>query len=535
MRDDFARKTRETLAKRVGMLCSNPDCQKPTAGPRADPAKALNVGVAAHITAASSYGPRYNAALSKSDRSAIQNGIWLCRNCATLVESDEHRYTVELLNQWKSVAELTALSSVETNVSSRSPSRSPSVVSNATGPIIVHTGSGNIVLGEQSKKVRRTIFTPGPQHIAPETARQLSGLVDEIVERLTVSGGDVGKAYARVWGSFNAHFQIQTYRELPRDKAENGVRYLLEWRASKNSKLRFADPEKFRTAQLKGIWPRSKSLGFDDSALYEFASRKLKLKAGMTSLSELGNQQLGRLNRLLIYEDRKARPKHKAIPKTDRTKQVGRSEVPGKPKLLRAISNALRLLAEDRYEIDDTEHKRGGWSKTFCTRYVPFAFRDRPQPRMLALNDSITVTHWVIRGLEALRALEKETRCLNPKDSGLLSNLLADVRVYADCHYRDGHGGLFRVLSQQEVKLIPDVRHSATLAKAFLELPGEEDSRVTALLKYVVECALDPDRHDHRVPTHAEILAAIDILLREPRLRDKTLTASMINMAQQRH
>lgn len=113
MRDDFPERTKETLAKRVGMLCSNPSCRKLTSGPRDDPAKALNIGVAAHITAASADGPRFNAGFSSKDRKAIGNAVWLCQNCAKLVDNDEKRYTVDLLTRWKHLAEEAALLSVE--------------------------------------------------------------------------------------------------------------------------------------------------------------------------------------------------------------------------------------------------------------------------------------------------------------------------------------------------------------------------------------------------------------------------------------
>lgn len=53
VRDDFPRPVLETLAKRVGCRCSNPSCRKLTSGPHTDEAKAVNVGVAGHITAAS--------------------------------------------------------------------------------------------------------------------------------------------------------------------------------------------------------------------------------------------------------------------------------------------------------------------------------------------------------------------------------------------------------------------------------------------------------------------------------------------------
>jgi len=80
MRDDFDAKTKEMLARRVGYRCSNPDCRKLTSGPQEDPTKAVSIGVAAHITAASEGGPRYDDSLSLEERSSVDNGIWLCQN-----------------------------------------------------------------------------------------------------------------------------------------------------------------------------------------------------------------------------------------------------------------------------------------------------------------------------------------------------------------------------------------------------------------------------------------------------------------------
>ena len=113
MRDDFPEKTKDILAKRVGMVCSNPKCGKPTSGPREDESKASNIGVAAHITAASKGGPRFEASLSDSERSSTSNGIWLCQNCAKMVDNDEARYTVDSLKNWKLHAETIARNKVE--------------------------------------------------------------------------------------------------------------------------------------------------------------------------------------------------------------------------------------------------------------------------------------------------------------------------------------------------------------------------------------------------------------------------------------
>jgi hypothetical protein len=113
VRDDFLKPVVETLAKRVGNRCSNSGCRKRTSGPHTDDDKALNVGVAAHITAASPGGPRYDPSLTPDERKSIENGIWLCQSCAKLVDNDEARYTKNILVRWKQDAEKEALREIE--------------------------------------------------------------------------------------------------------------------------------------------------------------------------------------------------------------------------------------------------------------------------------------------------------------------------------------------------------------------------------------------------------------------------------------
>jgi len=115
-RDDFSKKVKEELGKRVGMICSNPDCRKSTSGPHDCSSKSVNIGVAAHITGASKGGARYDPSLSPEERSSIDNGIWLCQNCAKLVDNDEQRYPVNLLKEWKCDAEERARCALQTQV-----------------------------------------------------------------------------------------------------------------------------------------------------------------------------------------------------------------------------------------------------------------------------------------------------------------------------------------------------------------------------------------------------------------------------------
>ena len=104
MRDDFSAKTIRTLAARVGYHCSNPTCLCSTSGPALDEERSVNIGVGAHITAAAEGGKRYDPGRSPAERSSGANGIWLCQSCSKLIDSDDARYTVAVLHQWKNDA-----------------------------------------------------------------------------------------------------------------------------------------------------------------------------------------------------------------------------------------------------------------------------------------------------------------------------------------------------------------------------------------------------------------------------------------------
>ena len=105
MRDDFNSKTKSLLSHRVSFRCSNPNCRHITDGPAKGAIDTVSIGEAAHICAAAPGGPRYDESMSPEQRSSYDNGIWLCRNCAAMIDRDEEFYSVELLYRWKKNAE----------------------------------------------------------------------------------------------------------------------------------------------------------------------------------------------------------------------------------------------------------------------------------------------------------------------------------------------------------------------------------------------------------------------------------------------
>lgn len=104
-RDNFSQNTIETIASRVGYKCSCPSCGVDTRGPSSNSSKKISLGEAAHITAASPDGPRYDSNLTSDQRKSAENGIWLCKKHARIIDVDVVNYPVQLLKHWKDLAE----------------------------------------------------------------------------------------------------------------------------------------------------------------------------------------------------------------------------------------------------------------------------------------------------------------------------------------------------------------------------------------------------------------------------------------------
>jgi hypothetical protein len=119
MRENFSKETIHNLAERAGNVCSFPGCRAPTSGPSEEsPTKTARTGVAAHICAASQgKGARRRLDISSFDKKLLSNysnGIWMCGKHATLIDTDEVRFTVDMLRRWRELAELRAKLSHET-------------------------------------------------------------------------------------------------------------------------------------------------------------------------------------------------------------------------------------------------------------------------------------------------------------------------------------------------------------------------------------------------------------------------------------
>lgn len=113
-RDDFSPAVKEMLAKRSGYICAYPGCKRMTVAGSDDRKSGITLtGIAAHITAASKNGPRYDPNMSPEERASESNGIWTCQIHGKLIDDNPSKCTVEELRRWKSQHEKWVFERVE--------------------------------------------------------------------------------------------------------------------------------------------------------------------------------------------------------------------------------------------------------------------------------------------------------------------------------------------------------------------------------------------------------------------------------------
>lgn len=105
-RDDFPDSVRDAIARKSGYRCSNPNCPTRASliGASSDGRKKINMGIVAHIRAAAPGGARYDPTMTPQERGGEENGLFLCRHCAALVDADDTAYPPEVLHQWRRMA-----------------------------------------------------------------------------------------------------------------------------------------------------------------------------------------------------------------------------------------------------------------------------------------------------------------------------------------------------------------------------------------------------------------------------------------------
>lgn len=162
-RDNFSSSVVEILKKRAGFICSNPSCKAMTIAPSGeDENKVQYIGVAAHITAASEGGPRFDKNLTPEERCTISNAIFLCGSCSIMIDKNNGiDYKVSTLNKWKSNHEKWILQNLNKSLTEGSKVNLTASSKNQLGGItanIVNLNGVNLNPIDEKKNHDKNIF-----------------------------------------------------------------------------------------------------------------------------------------------------------------------------------------------------------------------------------------------------------------------------------------------------------------------------------------------------------------------------------------
>ena len=100
---EFSEHTKQTLASRACNICSNPECATLTLGPvDAIGELAVKLGEAAHIAGAKQNAARYDPSMTDAERASLDNGVWLCANCHTMIDKNRGAgFPKQMIVEWK--------------------------------------------------------------------------------------------------------------------------------------------------------------------------------------------------------------------------------------------------------------------------------------------------------------------------------------------------------------------------------------------------------------------------------------------------
>lgn len=143
------------------------------------------------------------------------------------------------------------------------------------------------------RRVERAAITPDERHLTEEQREEIRRLIGELAVRLAREDG--APNFAAGHRMVQKRFDVASYLLIPRDRFPEAAHFLKQQRAIHRSMLRRRDPEAFGRDRQRAVFARADALGWDRTKLYLFAGERLNLRVPVSSLGQLGPQQLSRL------------------------------------------------------------------------------------------------------------------------------------------------------------------------------------------------------------------------------------------------
>jgi len=124
-------------------------------------------------------------------------------------------------------------------------------------------------------------------------AYEVKRLIDELAQIDVDSGREDSHKYWYSW--LYRKFKVTSYKTIPLAKFEAVISWLRQQNAINRKKLRRPVNPLWRNKTYGAIYGRWRQLGFQKEAIYAFAFERLNLNSPISSLTELGEQNLKKL------------------------------------------------------------------------------------------------------------------------------------------------------------------------------------------------------------------------------------------------
>lgn len=287
--------------------CAYPPCTSPLV--QVDPD--VVIGDVCHIKAESKAGPRYDPKQTPQERSSFENLILLCKNHHQMIDAVPDTYTVNVLSDMKAAHEaggalaitpetirMTSLlcnnnssisvrSGRDSQVMLQSPGGLQAKTINATGPFVF-----------TKKHTTRSVIHPGPEHITDEQAAKIKAIIDQLADIDVTAGRPDSHSgwYSRLYRKFRCR---NSYHLIYRDDFPEVMAYLRMEVAKARPKLRRTDNNEWRKRFYGAIWAKASELRLSRDQVHQLATERLKLQKPLRSLTDLGEQNLEKLYRMM--------------------------------------------------------------------------------------------------------------------------------------------------------------------------------------------------------------------------------------------
>lgn len=161
--------------------------------------------------------------------------------------------------------------------------------------------SGDVTIYKNDRTIIKKSITPGPEHITSAQANAIQQLIYKLADIEIASGfanGDEDKARMKWWVILRNHYNVPSYREIPRHLGDDAIAWLKRQKAMNLHKIRRTDNHIWRNEHYRAIFAKKKELGISTGELFALVDQRLNKK--IVSLKQLSDQNLKRLYKIVL-------------------------------------------------------------------------------------------------------------------------------------------------------------------------------------------------------------------------------------------